>query len=74
MHAVRGLSTMNVALCGGGTVGGGVCELLAKHEERLAAKGVKLNVKKMLVSLLHDDGGTGPYEANARSPVLYVSD
>ena len=43
------LRTLNLAICGGGTVGGGVCEILREHRTRFARVGVAFRVTHLLV-------------------------
>lgn len=40
---------MNIALCGGGVVGGGVCEIIRKKNSDLLFNGIMFNITKILV-------------------------
>jgi len=43
---------LRVALCGAGTVGGGVCEILASRGSVLKSMGSMIEIKKILVRSL----------------------
>ena len=43
------VKTINVALCGAGIVGGGVCQIIKERQDIFAKLGIQFNIKSILV-------------------------